>query len=267
MITLFGSSAYPERLAKLVGSLDRSVDFEIVVCGPKKFANEINNIEGIPFRYIHSEFKPLQCSMIAAKNSSGEFLCHIVDDIHFVKPSGLFELVKEHQRVSSKTSRPVFSSTRLKRSGEEWKDSNYYLYDDPNMVIPISIFCDRSLFFRLGGYDSSFIYAMADADLIRRGRQTVNAHFYLSSVAVEETKEVRSVSLFDIYGQKDIQTLINKSRGVDKSRFFQLEYLEVKQFGPAGIWTFQSAVIRWFWKKYFYFYLRIRAKWKSILTI
>ena len=266
MITLFGSSAYPERLNRLVRSLDRSAPFEIVVCGPNRLFSGVNTIDDIPFRFIYSEFKPTQCSMIAARNASGRYLLHIVDDIHFIDPSGLSSLVQEHQKMSAELGRPVFSSTRLQRPGEAWDDTYYYLGEKKDIPVPVSIFCEKTLFFQFNGFDCSFICAMADADLIRRGRMSADAYFHLSSVIVEETKVVRSVSLFDIYGQRDIATLMKKYNGLEGSRFFVLEYLEKKPLGPSGVWRCGSPVIRWLCKKYFYVYLRLLAKWNSVFS-
>ena len=88
LVTLFGSSAYPERLVKLVRSLNCSVAFEVVVCGPQRGYENISDIDGVPFKYICSDFKPVQCSMIAATYAMGDYLLHIVDDIYFNDPSG-----------------------------------------------------------------------------------------------------------------------------------------------------------------------------------
>ena len=260
IVTLFGSSAYPERLLKLVSSLDRSVSYEVVVCGPRKTYCDVKNLDGVPFKYIYSEFKPVQCSMIAATHAAGEFLLHIVDDIHFDSEDGLLNLVNEHSEISLRITDPIFISTRLRRVDYVFKDSDHFLRGDSALPIPVSLFCLRELFFDLKGFSSCFITCMADADLMWRGIKNLGARFYLSSTVVVETKNSGILSLFDVYGIRDIDKLLNIGEGKIKNTFFPIEKIHKYPFGPSGMWRFKSSTLKSFLKRFYLFRGKIARK-------
>lgn len=265
LVTLFGSSAYPERLTKLVKSLDRSLEFEIVVCGPRTGCENILEMDGVPFKYIYSDFKPVQCSMIAATHASGDYLLHIVDDIYFDKLSGLSNLMYEFNQLSSNHSEPVLMSTRLRRDDYSFKDADHYLYGDLKFPIPVSLLCARSVFFEVSGFSAAFVTSMADADLLWRAIKKLGAKFYLSSTVVVEVKNPNSLSLFDVYGKSDINKLVNISSGRAENIFFPISEIQDRSFGPSGMWKFKSSDLRLLIKKIHFLRLKIKSKLKSLI--
>lgn len=264
LISLFGSSAYPSKLEDLVDSVNRSVPFEIVTCGPDKIFSRVREIRGVPYRHIYSELKPVQCSMSAATQTKGQYLLHIVDDIRFVSPDALSRLREEYNSFSLMHSVPVFLSTRLRRNEVDFAESNYYLDGLESAPVPVSLFCHRKFFFDLGGFDSSFITSMADADLVWRALDNHQAKFYLSSSIVEEKKDSRLLSLFDVYGKRDISNL-RRLRGKKRiKKSFPLTSVSNAPIGPSGLWRFKSPLFRKALKTYHWFYHRVSLKIRAI---
>ncbi len=264
LVTLFGSSAYPERLSKLVKSLDRSVAFEVVVCGPRRGFENLLDIDGVPFKYICSDFKPVQCSMIAATYAKGDYLLHIVDDIYFDEPSGLSNLINEFSQLSFNHSVPVLMSTRLRRDDYFFKDSDHYLNGDLALPVPVSLFCARPLFFEMKGFSSAFVTSMADANLLWRAIRDLGAKFYLSTTVVVEIKNPNSLSLFDVYGKSDITKLVGVARGEFRDSFFPIGEIQDRSFGPSGMWKYKNANLRLVIKKIHLFRLKFKSKLKSL---
>lgn len=265
LVTLFGSSAYPDRLVKLVRSLNCSVTFEVVVCGPHRGYENISDIDGVPFKYICSDFKPVQCSMIAATYAKGDYLLHIVDDIYFDDPSSLSNLINEFNQISSNLCEPVLLSTRLKRDDYFFKDSDHYLNGDFKFPIPVSLFCKKNLFFEMKGFSSAFITSMADADLTWRAIKYVGAKFYLSSTVVIEIKNQNCLSLFDVYGKTDINKLKQMAGGGICDSFFPMDKIQDCSFGPAGMWKYKNPGLRLIIKKMYLFVFKVKSKIKSLI--
>ena len=264
MISLFGSSLHPEKINNLINSINNDIEYEIVICGPRKEYVSIREINGIPFKYIYSDFKPVQCAMIAATYAKGRYFLHIVDDIYFESKAGLSCLIDEFEQYSVDSLFPILMSTRLKRDDYSFINSDYYLYGDINYPIPVSLFCSKELFFKLNGFSSSFITSMADANLLWRAIDTFNAKFYISNSVVIELKNINELSLFNVYGKSDINTLLKIKNNSINLKFFQLNNIESIQIKPMGMWRFKGIKFKSFIKKILLLNYKIFCKMKKI---
>jgi hypothetical protein len=201
VISIFGSSARPFLWDKLIKSLkNETLPYEIIYTGP----SEINLDPRV--RYIKSFFKPTQCMQISALFAKGDFLLHIVDDLVFCENKPLTKLLEEYKQ--NYVNKEVILSTKLMRNGIPFNEKNYFLFEkEKKSFIPISFLIKKSLFLDLGGFDKSFITCMADADLIYRAISLNKALFYFSNVFVQEDKTATKITLFEIYGNRDLNLL------------------------------------------------------------
>jgi hypothetical protein len=258
IVSIFGSSARPFLWDKLIKSLEKeTLSFEIIYTGPAPI-----NLDP-RVRYIKSFFKPTQCMQISALFAKGDFLLHIVDDLIFCENKPLTNLLDEYKQ--NYQNKEVILSTKLKRNGIKYDDNNYFLYkNDQNSFIPISLFIKKSFFLELGGFDKSFITCMADADLIYRAVSSNKAAFYFSNVFVEEDKSVTKITLFDIYGYRDLNKLIkfwfNNEIFIIEKRPTLKPYNKIllKRNSPNGIWLVNSQFLINIYKYFLYKYYRIK---------
>ena len=243
IISIFGSSARPQLWHRLLKSLENEpIPFEIVYAGPA-----LINSDSIGIKYYHSYFKPVQCMQYSAIKAKGEYLLHVVDDLIFKGDMPLTNLLNQYNSFKSSITNEVILSTKLMREGVAFDDKNYYLFpNDYDSFIPISIFLKKSHFFNLGGYDKSFITCMADADLIYRSKNLYETKFYFSNTYVEEDKSATKVTLFDIYGKRDLELLISfwfdNKKFVNNLRpkFKPFQRIFLKRNEPNGIWKINS---------------------------
>ena len=252
-ISLYASAARPQNWGKLYESIRfNDCSFEIVFVGP----NKPKKILPPEFKFIQSYTKPAQCAEIAARNSTGEFLLHCVDDLEFKDSNALDKLVQEYEKLSAKQVGLILSP-KLMREGKPFPESGYKLYpeSDDCPPIPISLFVKRSLFNSLGGYDINFIASFADTDLAFRALSQMGVKIEFVDLFVEEDKnDAQGTTLFEDYSDNDLTLLtelwfrgesFTGRRSKEVSGFLDTDIIKVSQ-GRKGRWGFYGRVVERF---------------------
>lgn len=169
VISLVASAARPDDWPAFLSSLrDNSVLYEVIFVGP----NPPVTRTPINFKYVQSDFKPMQCQELAARMAAGELLHGTVDDVEYA-PHALDALWNFYK---SKMDPKLMVGFRFRETFMESgvvapeREDMYKLVpdipDSPRGSILYTV--SRDLYNRLGGFDRNFICGQADNDMRMR---------------------------------------------------------------------------------------------------
>jgi hypothetical protein len=215
---------------------DSSINFEIVFVGP----NEPDFILPSNFKYIKSNVKPAQCVEIASRNTSGELIMQIADDVEFRVSDPLSRLYSVYMSCGDEK---LILSCRYMRNGKRIsvKCHRFHSTDPSTPMISVAGLMSNKLYKTVGGIDRNFIAVCGDVDVIMRihGREGKVA---LSDVYVNENSITKGLySRYKAYDRRLLDSLwsvdgtgrFNRTRPFEP--FSNERILEESQ-GPKGEW-------------------------------
>ena len=163
VISVIASAIRPHLWQELYNSLNNSSEtsFEIVFVGNAKPEFDLPS----NFHYIYSETKPSQCFEIAARNTNGEYLLVVGDDLLFSKKF-LDILLANYLQYNDK--KYVFAPLLCR--GWKPKKGNIYFKkkDKKTPEVGMVTFIHRDTWFEFGGIDRNFTGSYWDHDMKAR---------------------------------------------------------------------------------------------------
>ncbi len=238
-ISIFCSAHRPKNWPGLFESIgDNDINFEIIFVGP----NEPDFKVPDNFRFIKSNVKPAQCSEIAARNTTGDLIIDVADDMDFKTKKPLDTLYNEYKSYNDDK---IILSCRFMINGIDasYECHRYNVRDPESPVMPVSGLISRKLYRDIGGIDKNFICVYWSLDIAMRifalgGRVVLSKDVYVNE------DEIRSCpgNLLSTHGGPDIAYLhslwshgksFNRSKSVEP--FSDERILEESQ-GPKGKW-------------------------------
>jgi hypothetical protein len=201
IISLYGPAIRTQNWMNIYNILqDNEISFEIVFVGP----NEPDYILPDNFKYIKADVKPSQCMEIAARNSTGELLLNVVDDLEFVTTNALDKLYNTYISYNESN---LIVSCRYMMDGIDISNEchRFHATDPTSPIMPVSGLISKKLYSELGGIDRNFLALFSDLDIALR-LYSIGGKVVLSDVYVNEV--VNSVP----YGTKS--SLLDSEVGV-----------------------------------------------------
>ena len=161
-------------------------DFEVVLCGPFDPPKSISNRSNVKF--IKDYGSPTRSAQIAAINSSGDYLYHVVDDIIFEKDSISNELDSlDENTIISMRYKEGQNHTGHELPDHYWMAVSSYNYRTINPLWKncVHFIMHRNLFNSYGGFDCEYEYLNhATHDLLFRIQYDSNIKCILSKSTV-----------------------------------------------------------------------------------
>ena len=182
---------------EMCNTIKTNLDMEIIFVGPVNIFAKNNNptppmneLGGppIPYKFITTPVKPVQCQQIGAIKSTGETMGLIPDDCKFspyawdklytiykesndyktIATMSWFEFHKSHKKWSEQKRSLVWNTFDLsaKPDASLWRNTTRTTIF--NIPIPGSCIISRQFFFELGGYDRGFITRNAVREIYLR---------------------------------------------------------------------------------------------------
>jgi len=238
-ISICATAYRPQNWLRLYKSLGQNlIDFELIFVGP----NKPKYVLPSNFKFILSNVKPAQCYEIALRNSSGNFILHVADDLEFLSPNPLDKLYEAYDNSISKD---IIVTPTLYENGVCLRHAHYYDVNDLNSPsLPSASFFSKHLYNKLGGVDKNFIAVMFDIDIAMRLYE-IGGKIILTDVIYNEDKKTSSGSdLCGEYWNHDrgyLDKLWMENGKITKNRKYRVELFldsrisEVSQ-GPRGRW-------------------------------
>ena len=162
------------------------IDFEIVFVGP----NHPDFILPDNFIFIHSQVKPGQCIEIAIRESSGDLIMIIVDDLNFVGNKPVKKLVAQYNKLNDYKS---LLSCQFMEDNIPF-DMKYFRFNPHDLnspLLPCAALMSKKLLKEIGSIDNRFIASMCDIDLYMRAMEC-GSKVEFSDIFVNENKKEKS---------------------------------------------------------------------------
>jgi len=239
-ISIFGPSYRPENWMDLYGSIgENEVRFEIVFVGPNEPDFELPS----NLKFIKSCVKPMQCFEIAARNTTGDLIMDIADDVEFRTKSPLDRLYNIYKSYNNYK---LIISCRYMQDGVDLSEEchRFFAGDKSSPVLPLSGLMSRKLYREIGGIDRNFIAIIGGNDLAMRAHAN-GAEIILSDVYLDETKsKSRGSQLCVEYWNHDrgllmdlwvVNGKVQSKRARPVEPFSDIKIMEESQ-GPRGRW-------------------------------
>lgn len=178
-ISIFGTAHRPQIWTRLIESIgDNDTNFEIIFVGPNEPDFKVPN----NFKFIKTNVKPARCQEIAARNSKGNLLLNMSDDIIFWKEKPLDKLYNEYKSYNDKK---ITLSCIYGNPSEHL----YFKSDPSSPVVPCIGLMSRNLYMNIGGIDRNFICTYFDLDIAMRiyalgGRVILSKDVYIGEYHV-----------------------------------------------------------------------------------
>jgi hypothetical protein len=203
IISLFATAYRPQYWERLYESIkNNSIPFEIVFVGP----NKPNYILPDNFYYIKSDVKPTQCLEIAARNTTGELIIHIADDLEFINSNPLEKLYISYNLQNSDK---LMLSCKYMLKGEDVSGiAHHFFYGDTSSpLMPVGTILTKKLYTELGGMDKNFIAIHGELDIAMR-LYAMGGKVILSDVYINEQRDRNyKGGLCDEYQKIDMKLL------------------------------------------------------------
>jgi hypothetical protein len=244
-ISLFATAYRPQYWMRLYESINSNLPFEVVFVGP----NEPDYVLPDNFYYIKSNVKPAQCVEIAARNTVGELIMQVADDIIFTTSNPLNLLYDTYDTYSMRITKDklMLSCKYMLMGNDVSVNTHHYFYGDlASPLMPVGMLLSSKLYMKLGGIDSNFIAIHGEMDLTMRLYES-GGTLILSEVYINEPRDPGYTGgLCDEYQKLDKsyldslwldvegKTLIDRSRPLEP--FLDYKILEESQ-GPKGRWV------------------------------
>jgi hypothetical protein len=241
IVSLYGAAIRPQNWLHVYECARSNISFEIVFVGPK----EPNYPLPDNFKYIKSNVKPVQCVEIASRNTSGEFIVSVADDIEFKTPDPLDRLYNEY--ISYNDEKLVLSSRYMMNGVDISNECHRYPTIDPDApLITLAGLVPRKIYMDIGGADRNFILAFYDIDISMRLHVAGCTIRLSDNVYINENTSLsyglsRVLSDYGKYDQKLLESLwmVNGKMQLNRARplepFSDEKILEESQ-GPKGEW-------------------------------
>jgi hypothetical protein len=241
IISLYGSSNRPQNWLDFYNRLqDNSIPFEVMFAGP----NKPDFI--LPDNFIHiktADIKPAQCVEVAARNTTGELIIQIADDIEFITSKALDILYEVYSTYNNDN---LIVSCRFMQDKVDLSPTcHYYCSGDiSSPILSVAGLMSNKLYKTIGGMDQNFIAVCGDIDVILRVHE-YGGSVILSNVYVNENWPLdKENSLYTLYARID-RTLLNSLWQVNSDEkphrlkpfepFTDYKILEESQ-GPKDRW-------------------------------
>lgn len=216
-VSLFGPSIRPFLWNKLYKSLSyNDIDFEIIFVGHVKPDFKLPE----NFKFIYAKVKPSQCSEIAFRETTGNYVMYMSDDYSFTKNY----LDKCYEAFIKEKNENIVVSGRFISKKRKFTKGNYHLVDgDFNTpIIPIFGFYNKKIRKELGSIDSNFIGACWQLDIALRLYEKGGYLIFVDDIWGNEKKIKSDKKLWTKVGKKDLKYLyscwIKKDGQVSKKR-------------------------------------------------
>jgi len=215
------------------------ISFEMIFVGPNHPSYTLPD----NFIFIQTDVKPVQCVEIAIRESSGDLVIIIADDINFVGDKPVEKLITQYNKLNSYKS---ILSCRMMEDNIPFdiKYHRFYLHDSYSPLMPIVGVMSKKLLNEIGSIDTRFIASMYDVDLSMRAIE-LGGKIVFSDVFVNEDKKIKSegsntaseFSVDRIFLDKlwTIDQKVVFSRNFPVSKFVDKDIRLFSQ-GPRGRW-------------------------------
>ncbi|MDB5036555.1 MAG: hypothetical protein JWQ35_83 [Bacteriovoracaceae bacterium] len=218
-VSLFASAIRTDCWLDFYNSLKQSnrVPFEVVFVGPSRPDYKLPP----HFKFIQSDFKPAQCTAIAANNCQGEMLLQVVDDLEF-SPGAIDLLFDEVNKA------PDIMSTCHYYYGEEDCTTGQNALGRSHDQLPLLPVCGmfrQGLFRSACGLDHRFFGVMWELDLYMR--------FYFEHKI--KTQFVDAICKEKVDLNKGGDRLCSRSGQSDRNLFLQFWNLEDFVCGQSSL--------------------------------
>jgi hypothetical protein len=238
-ISLFATTNKPQYWMDLYRSIGKnSISFEIVFVGP----NEPDFILPSNFKYIKSNVKPAQCVEIASRNTSGELIMQIADDVEFKTKSPLDILYNSYKTYNDNE---LMVSCKYMLRGEDMstRAHRFFYNDSSTPLMPVGMVLSKDTYRELGGMDRNFIAVHSELDMTMRLYAT-GGRVILSDVYINELRGSYVGGLCDEFWYhdrkvfEDLWAIDGKVQIVRARPFkpFSDEGILEESQGPKGRW-------------------------------
>jgi hypothetical protein len=244
IISLYGPAIRTQGWLQIYNILqDNEIPFEIVFVGP----NEPDYILPDNFKYIKADVKPSQCMEIAARNSTGELLLNVVDDLEFVTTNALDKLYNTYISYNESN---LIVSCRYMMDGIDISNEchRFHATDPTSPIMPVSGLISKKLYSELGGIDRNFLALFSDLDIALRlysiGGKVVLSDVYVNEVVNSVPYGTKSSLLDSEVGVHD-RLILNRLWAIGNDNIFRRirmfepfsdENILIESQGPKGRW-------------------------------
>jgi hypothetical protein len=168
-VSLFASAVRTKDWMRFYNSLKpNTINWEVVFVG-----NEKPNFE-LPenFKFIYANVKPCQCYQIAASHCKGELIGWTCDDATYEQintPLPEKNLDKAYEYYKNANNKKAIVNMHTIEDGRDiWHQHRFFgKWNDTPIMAPMALI-NREVFNEIGGYDSRFVSAQAENDIVMR---------------------------------------------------------------------------------------------------
>jgi hypothetical protein len=225
--------------------LSNNCKFELIFAGPRKPEFKLPD----NFRYINTNVKPAQCWELLYKNSKGNYIMNISDDLIFRTKNPLNKLTQELERYKNQK---ILIGLRYKfRNIEQTKHMTFKINNDQDQteLLPMCPPLRRKLWYKYKRFDSRFICTLMEADfflrMTRDGYKVINSEVLITED--KDMEDVRKMSrdymridrklMLKLWTKKENGEIVfSKTRNEPVKNFLEKNLLTKSQ-RPCGRWS------------------------------